>query len=196
MNVPFLETRRAAQDEMAQTVGCVVAAFITDPLARFAWPSPHDYLQSMPLCVGEFATGSFRHGSVLVSANFCGSALWLPPGVHPNAEALEQLFRDTANPEHLDDVLATFEKMGEWHPDEPHWYLPMIGVEPNAQKRGIGGALMSYGVSRCDQEGMPAYLESSNPRNISLYERHGFQVMGEIRVGKAPVITPMLRRPR
>ena len=196
MNDPFFETRQATQDELAQTVDCVVAAFITDPLARFAWPSPHDYLQSMPLCVREFATGSFEHGSALVAANFCGSALWLPPGVHPNAEALEQLFRDTAKPEHLDDVLATVEKMGEWHPDEPHWYLPMIGVEPNAQKRGIGGALMSYGVSRCDQEGMPAYLESSNPRNISVYERHGFQVMGEIRVGEAPVITPMLRRPR
>ena len=125
-----------------------------------------------------------------------GAALWLPPGVHPNAEALERVFRDTAKPEHLDDVLATFEKMGEGHPDEPHWHLPMIGVEPNAQNRGIGGKLMTYGASRCDQEGTPAYLESSNPRNIPLYERHCFEVMGEIRAVKGPLITPMLRKPR
>ncbi len=193
---PSFETRLATRDEMPQTVACIVAAFITDPLARFAWPSPHDYLHAMPSCTRELAAGSFEHGSAIVSANFGGAALWLPPAVHPNAEALERVFRDTAKPEHLDDVLATFEKMGERHPDEPHWHLPMIGVEPNAQNRGIGSALMSYGVSRCDQEGMLAYLESSNPRNISLYERHGFEVMGEIRVGEAPLITPMLRQPR
>ena len=125
---PSFETRLATRDEMPQTVASIVAAFITDPLARFAWPSPHDYLRAMPLCTREFAARSFEGGSAIVSANFCGAAIWLPPGVHPNAEALVSVFRETARPEHLDDVLATFEKMGEWHPNEPHWYLPMIGV--------------------------------------------------------------------
>ncbi len=193
---PTFETRLATRDEMLEAVGCIVAAFITDPFARFTWPSPHDYLRAMPSCAHAVAAGSFEHGSAIVTANFGGAALWLPPGVHLNGEALETLFRDTAKPEHLDDVLATFEKMSEWHPDQPHWRLPMIGVEPNAQNRGFGGALMSYAVSRCDQEGMLAYLESSNPRNISLYRRHGFEVMGEIQVGEAPVMTPMLRKPR
>ncbi len=86
--------------------------------------------------------------------------------------------------------------MDEWHPEEPLWYLPLIGVEPNPQGRGIGGALMRHAVARCDQDEALAYLESSNPRNISLYERHGFEGMGEIQVGAAPLITPMLRRPR
>ena len=55
---------------------------------------------------------------------------------------------------------------------------------------------MRHAVARCDREGALAYLESSNPRNISLYLRHGFEVIGEIRVGAAPLVTPMLRRPR
>ena len=193
---PSFETRSATREEMPQTVACIVAAFITDPLARFAWPSPYDYLRAFPLVTREFAGGSFEHGSAYVSADFCGAALWLPPGVHANAEALERVFRDTAKPEHLDDVLATFEKMGESHPDEPHWYLPMIGVEPNAQNRGVGRALMSHAVSRCDKEGLLAYLEAASPRSIPLYERHGFEVMGKIQIGEAPLITPMLRRPR
>ena len=116
--------------------------------------------------------------------------------MHPNQEALEKVFRDTAKPEKLDDLLATFEKMDQWHPEEPLWYLPLIGVEPNAQGTGLGGALMRHAVARCDQDGALAYLESSNPRNISLYERHGFEVMGEIQVGAAPLVTPMLRQPR
>ena len=49
---------------------------------------------------------------------------------------------------------------------------------------------------RADAAGLPAYLESSNPRNISLYERHGFEIMGRIQVGDGPLVTPMLRPPR
>jgi ribosomal protein S18 acetylase RimI-like enzyme len=196
MIVPSFEIRSATRDEMPQTVACIIAAFITDPIARFAAPSPHDYLRAMPEATRAFAGGSFEHGAAYVSVDFCGAALWLPPGVHPDGEALERVFRDSAKPEHLDDLLATFERMGESHPDEPHWYLPMIGVEPNAQNRGLGRALMQHAVARCDREGMLAYLESSNPRNITLYERHGFEVMGQIQVGAAPVVTPMLRQPR
>jgi GNAT superfamily N-acetyltransferase len=188
--------RSATADEMTQVVSTITAAFITDPLARFAWPSAHDHLRAMPLGTREFAGGGFAHGTVYVSDDLCGAALWLPPGVHPNGEALEQVFRDTATPEHLDDLLGTFEQMERWHPEEPHWYLPIVGVEPNAQRRGLGAALMRHAVARCDREGALAYLESSNPRNISLYRRFGFEVMGEIRVGAGPLVTPMLRRPR
>jgi ribosomal protein S18 acetylase RimI-like enzyme len=193
---PTFDVRTATQVEMPQAVSSIVAAFITDPLARFAWPAPHDHLHAMPLATREFAGGSFEHGTAYVSDDFCGVALWLPPGVHPNGEALEKVFRDTAAPAHLDDLLGTFEKMEQLHPDEPHWYLPMIGVEPNAQGRGLGGALMRHVVARCDEEGALAYLESSNPRNISLYERHGFEVKGRIEVGAGPLVTPMLRYPR
>jgi GNAT superfamily N-acetyltransferase len=180
---------------MPRAIAAIVAAFLADPVARFAWRSPHDYLRGMPLATREFAGASFEHSTAYVSTDFCGAAVWLPPGVHPNGEALEKVLRDTASPEHLDDVLATFERMEQSHPEEPHWYLPMIGVDPRAQQRGLGAELMRHAVARCDDEGTLAYLESSNPRNISLYLRYGFEVMGEIRIGAAPVVTPMLKRP-
>jgi ribosomal protein S18 acetylase RimI-like enzyme len=196
MTSPPIEIRSATPDEMQYTIAAIVAAFLTDPIARFAWPSPHEYLGAMGPATREFAGGSFAHHSAYVSTDFCGAALWLPPREHPDDEALEKIFRDTAKPEHLDDLLATFEKMGESHPEEPHWYLPLIGVEPNAQGKGLGEALMRHAVLRCDRERELAYLESTNPRNISLYLRHGFEVIKEIRVGAAPLVTPMLRRPR
>jgi GNAT superfamily N-acetyltransferase len=193
---PPIEIRSATPDEMPQAFASITAAFITDPVARFAWPSPLDHLHAMPLATREFGGGSFEHGTAYVSEDCCGVALWLPPGVHPNSEGLEKVFRDTAEPEHRDDLLATFEEMDQWHPEESCWYLPLIGVEPNAQGRGLGEALMRHAAARCDREEALAYLESSNPRNISLYLRHGFEVMGEIQVGAAPLLTPMLRRPR
>lgn len=55
---------------------------------------------------------------------------------------------------------------------------------------------MAHALARCDVEGLPAYLESSNPRNLPFYERHGFEVLGKIQVGSSPTLVPMLRRPR
>jgi ribosomal protein S18 acetylase RimI-like enzyme len=196
MNRPSAEIRSATPDEMPRAVSAIVAAFLTDPPARFAWPSVHDYLQAMPLATREFSGVCFEHGTAYVSADFCGAALWLPPGVQPNGEAVERVFRDTAKREHLDDLLATFEKMDQSHPKEAHWYLPQIGVEPNAQGRGLGAALMRHALARCDQERALAYLEASKPQNIPFYERFGFEVIGEIQVGAGPVVTPMLRRSR
>lgn len=196
MTRPSTGMRSATSDDMPHAIAAIVAAFLTDPMARFAWPAPYDYLRAMPLAAREFAGASFEHGTAYVSADFSGSALWLPPGVQPNGEALEKVFRDTAKPEHLDDLLASFEKMGQSHPEEAHWYLPMIGVEPNAQGRGIGMELMRRAVIRCDQDRALAYLETSNPRNVALYSRFGFAVMGEFQIGVAPVVIPMHRRPQ
>jgi ribosomal protein S18 acetylase RimI-like enzyme len=86
--------------------------------------------------------------------------------------------------------------MANYHPKEPHWYLPLLGVDPAHQNKGVGGALLRHVTDRCDRDGVAAYLESSNPRNIALYERHGFEILGRAQSGQSPVITPMLRRPR
>ena len=177
-------------------VHTIVLAFAADPVIRWCWPEAHQYLESMPAFTVAFAGGGFRDGSAYTTDGYGGAALWLPPGVQPNGEALERVFHDTAKREHLDDLLATFEKMEQSHPREAHWYLPQIGVEPNAQGGGLGAALMRHALARCDQEQALAYLEASKPENIPFYQRHGFEVIGEIRIGAAPLVTPMLRRPR
>ncbi len=86
--------------------------------------------------------------------------------------------------------------MGQYHPHEPHWYLAVLGVDVSRQGKGLGSLLMKHTLARVDAERMPAYLESSNPRNIPFYETHGFEVIGRIQSGATPVVTPMLRRGR
>jgi ribosomal protein S18 acetylase RimI-like enzyme len=190
------DIRPAAGDEMPQAVAAIVAAFLTDPVGRFVWPSPCDYLRFMPEAVQAFCRASIQHSATWLSDDFCGAAVWLPPGVEPDGESLYQLLSGTAASAHRDDVLATFDEMERSHPDQPHWHLPMVGVEPTSQGRGLGARLMRQALARCDEEGTVAYLESSNPRNISLYLRQGFEVLREIKIGAAPLVTPMLRRPR
>ena len=193
--MPPNEIRSAIPDEMPHAVAAIVAAFLTDPAARFAWPAARDYLEAMPLAIREFAGACFERGTAYISADFCGTALWLAPGVQPNGEALEKVFRDTADPGHLDDLLATFEKMDQSHPGEAHWYLPMIGVDPKVQGKGIGAQLMRHSIARLDRDPALAYLETANPRNIPFYQRFGFEVVEHFKMGTAPRMTTMLRRP-
>lgn len=190
-----MEIRSATSHEMPQAVATIVAAFVADPPARFAWPSAHDYLQTMPVATRAFAGSCIKHGTAYVTADFRGAALWLPPGAEADSAALEKVFRDSVKREHLDDLLGTFEKMEKAHPREAHWYLPQIGVDPTAQGQGLGARLMRHALARCDEEQALAYLEASKPQNIPFYQGQGFEVIGEIQVGKGPVVTPMLRRP-
>jgi ribosomal protein S18 acetylase RimI-like enzyme len=89
-----------------------------------------------------------------------------------------------------------FAQMERHHPAEACWYLPLIGVDPSCQGRGHGSALLRYALEQCDRDGVPAYLESSNPRNIPLYQRQGFEIIGTIQADRSPTVVPMLRRRR
>lgn len=88
------------------------------------------------------------------------------------------------------------EQIDHYHPLFPHWYLPLIGVEPIHQGRGYGSALLLQVLQRCDRDRLPAYLEASNPNHLSFYEHHGFVAIGQIQAGSSPPILPMLRQPQ
>jgi ribosomal protein S18 acetylase RimI-like enzyme len=188
--------RIATHADEAPVVDVITLAFSTDPMARWSLPDPRTYLTQMPALVRAFGSKSFDAGSAYCVEGYAGAALWLPPGVEPDIEALDALIQKHA-PEHIkSDANGVFEQMSTFHPTEPHWYLPIIAVDPACQGQGHGSALLRAALVRCDRDGLPAYLESSNPRNISLYERHDFVVMGRIQSGSSPVVTPMFRKPR
>jgi GNAT superfamily N-acetyltransferase len=90
-------------------------------------------------------------------------------------------------------VLGQMEKV---HPKEPHWYLAVLGTATEHQGKGVGSALMAPVLTRCDTEGIPAYLESSKESNVPFYERHGFAVTNEINVKDGPTLWPMWRDPQ
>ena len=82
------------------------------------------------------------------------------------------------------------------HPTYPHWYLPWFGVDGAQQSKGLGSELMRNCLAFVDQDHLPAYLESPNPRNIPFYERQGFEVTRVSRGGACPPVYSMLRSPR
>ena len=191
-----MNVRTMTMDDEIAAIDAIVLAFVRDPMTRWVWPNSHQYLAAMPRFVRAFGGAAFSRGGAFCSDDFAGAALWLPPAVHPDEERLGELMETTGSQAARKAGPAIFEQMAKYHPTEPHWYLPLIGVDPAHQGRGHGAALMRYALERFDRDKLPAYLEASNPHNISLYRRHGFAELGTIQAGSSPPLVPMLRRPR
>ena len=194
MTTPTIKTVTPSSAD--QAVGTVVLAFSADPIARWFYPDPHQYLLHLPSFVRAFGGKAFEHNSAYYVDGYLGAALWLPPNVHPDENVLAGLLQRTIPEENQQEIFAFIEQMDRSHPSEPHWYLPMIGVDPAKQGNGYGSALLKHALERCDGEGKLAYLESSSPKSIPLYQRHGFELLGTIQVGSSPPLFPMLRKPR
>jgi GNAT superfamily N-acetyltransferase len=135
-------------------------------------------------------------GTAHYYTGFYGVAQWLPPGAAPDEASLVRVIQETVAAAQRDAMFALFERMEAYHPGEPHWYLPLIGVDLARQGRGIGAALLCHTLDQCDRQQVLAYLEATSPRNVSFYKRHGFEALGSIQVADAPPIVPMLRTPR
>lgn len=177
----------------------LASAFFDDPVG--AWLAPDAATRRDRLTrFFEVELDSFTlpHGEVMhISGR--GGALWLPPGrwqVPPLlvVRMLPRLGRVFGRRTAL--MLRGLAALERDHPREPHWYLPFIGVEPAEQGAGVGSALLAAGLRRCDETGLPAYLEATTERNISLYRRHGFLPRGELHLPDGPPVWPMRREPR
>jgi ribosomal protein S18 acetylase RimI-like enzyme len=191
-----LEIHKVGRADEGRAVATQVMAFAADPVMRWLYPESDAYLRNFPRFTRAFGGRAFEHGTAYATEGFGGCSLWLPVGVHVDADPVHALCRETLEEPVLSEVLSILDKMDAFHTKEPHWYLTIIGVDPTRQREGIGAALLRHSLAPCDRDGLQAYLESSNPRNVSLYQRHGFEVIGEIQVGSSPPIFPMLRTPR
>ena len=186
----------ATPADRERVTAALMTAFVSDPLIRWMLPEPAQYLTYFAEILGHFAGGAFQHDSAYRSDDYMAAALWLPPGVQSDDEALGQVMQTATDPALQPEIFAFFEQVGSFHPSVSHWYLPVMGVDPSRQGMGYGSALLTRGLEACDAAHLPAYLESSNPRNIPLYERFGFEVIGEVQAGSSPAIAPMLRAAR
>jgi GNAT superfamily N-acetyltransferase len=175
-----------------RAIAALVFAFIADPVARWAYPDPLQYLALFPPFLRAFGGSAIEQGTAHHVENHAGVALWLPPGIEPDHAGIEA----SLPPGREAEIGAVFEQMASYHPHEVHWYLPLIGIDPAHQGKGYGSALLQDTLRRCDRDHVAAYLESTNAANVPLYQRHGFELQGTIEVGSAPPLFPMLRKAR
>jgi len=131
MDVPII--RAAAERERPAVLDVITLAFATDPVARWAQPNPTKYFSEFRVWADALGGGGLAHGATLVANGLEGAAMWLPPGVDPDVERVAELATVAFQGQHLADVMSLFEQMGGYHPQEPCWYLPLVGVDPILQ---------------------------------------------------------------
>ena len=186
--------RTATEADTDSISAALARAFHDDPIAVYCLPSERRRARQLH----RFYRGRLRtllaDELVFRDDEGLGAALWAAPDRWH--VPLGELLRSANFNRRTPAVLAGFGRVDKVHPREPHFYLSVLGVVPEAQGRGVGSRLLAPMLERCDREGVPAYLESSKAENLPFYERHGFRVTGDLRFPRGPQLWTMWREPR
>ena len=193
-------TRRADVRALSKVLA---RAFYDDPVMMFMLPDEKARTTGLPPMFATLTRHHFisRGGSEVASRDgtIGAASLWDPPGRRKSSRweglsmmpTMAWLFRSRGR-----ETQALGRVIEEAHPEEPHWYLMVIGSDPSVRGAGFCQALMHSRLDRCDGEHAPAYLEASREELVPYYSRFGFELTGEIQIPDGPKMWPMWRAPR
>ncbi|CAM5602842.1 Acetyltransferase OS=Streptomyces glaucescens OX=1907 GN=SGLAU_10565 PE=4 SV=1 [Streptomyces glaucescens] len=190
--------KTTTSDDVPSISRFLALAFDDDPMMRWFFPEDATRKTGLSRYFATLLTRQYlRHG--VCEHTGSAAAFWVPP------EGQEKAVPDAATVAQLQEILGdraplfreAVEAAAQHGPQEPHWYLAVIGADPAARGQGHGAALLRSGLARADAAGLPVYLESSKPSNLPLYEHFGFTVLTELRLpGGGPALWAMRREPR
>ena len=195
-----MNSRSARPDDVDAVTATIALAFRDDPVWGPALVSADGGTGHLLPFWRFFVEGAVRHGTVSLVDGPDGEAatvaVWLPPGADElTAEQerdLDALLVAALSPERYAAYEQLYALFDDAHPDEPaHMYLSLLATHPDHRGQGIGQQLLAEDVARFDADGLPAYLESTNPANDHRYARAGFRPVGRFRsvIDGAPVTT-------
>lgn len=197
----ILSLQRGSIDRAAVTLE---RAFSPDPLFTWVFPDPGTRPAALQRFMRVPLEYGLRYGRVTTSHEAKAACVWLPPGPGVTIPRMIRSgmlgvpFRTGFGP--FVTFMTANEIMDKIHKarvPEPHWYLMVVGVDPELQGQGVGSAIVREGLALADRETQPCYLETSERRNLAFYERLGFVVLEEATLGKGgPKAWAMRREPR
>ena len=188
------------RDRIAPVAAAVARGFQDNEI--WAWVIPDDRRRArlMPrLYRARLRHVYLRRGEAWTTPDAVGGAFWIPPG-EP-----KRTLRDE-----IAEAIALFpgigvagarrgmrieELMAEHHPAEPHWYLEVLSIDPEHQRRGHGTTLLDPVLRRCDAEGDPVYLETNRESSVPYYPRFGFELTDKVALPDSPPLWLMWRPP-
>ena len=186
-------------EEIPSVYGALARAFEDDPVTAFLFPDFASRISRLRAFYRVTMPMLYAHGRFYADEGLRAGAVWqrpLPPRVGPLQTFFTLARTGLVLRGRARAGLALARAIEAMRVRRPHWYLGILGTQPADQERGLGSALITPVLQECDRTGELAYLESSKAANIPFYERHGFEVMSEVRVPGGPALWPMLRKPR
>ncbi len=195
------DIRKLAAEDVPRIARALSRAFEDDPVMSWIFRDDSERLATLERSFALYLRRIWLPQEECYAADrLFGAALWMPPGkwhLGPMAQLRLVPSMISVLGRNLPRLMRVLNLIEKNHPKDPrHYYLAVLGIEPEYQGRGFGGALVQPVLTCCDREGVPAYLESSKRRNVVLYERHGFKVVEELRLPQdGPPIWRMWREP-
>ena len=197
-----VEPRRAEQADVPILAHALARAFMEDPVAQ--WACPFDAFRPAVL-ERVFATRLRQlvgHREIWTSSRLASAAVWAPPErwkttARDDIALAMAMARQPRLLPRLPRTMRGLLRIQGIHPVEPvHWYLAILGTDPDFRGQGLASEMMRPVLEECDRDGVGAYLESSNERNLDFYARHGFRTVQEVQLPRGPMVWLMWRDPR
>jgi predicted N-acetyltransferase YhbS len=178
-----LEITRADRERMPALAAVLARAFVDDPIIRWPLPRDADDIEDRIRSMFTWAYVDLADlGMVWETAGGDGVGVWVPPGGAEQLIASDQRVRERLATL-TDDGGRRYGVLWDWieaqPPDEPHWFLDALGVEPSRWSRGIGSTLVEWGLGRAASDDVPVTLETGRVETVPYYERFGFRVVDE-----------------
>jgi ribosomal protein S18 acetylase RimI-like enzyme len=219
---PRREAPRLLTDDDVDAAAAILArAFDADPVAQKLLPRPEHRDRWARWRGAWLVRSALPFGSaygVEGTPGLIGVALWYPPGVSPpllasNVLAAVREFRPAVSPAvrmvpraalttmRAPNALVRFVRQRsravETASVRPTWHLAYLAVDPAHQGRGAARRLLDHVLDRCDDDGAAAWLETTDPANVPLYERFGFATVESIPASRRlPPLWVMRRVPQ
>ena len=180
----MVEIRPADSSRIAHIAEVIGRAFVTEPM--MTWPlggRRHDLEERCIRYHALFLEPLMGRGIIWESTDGHGALVLVPPEQQDALDDALAHVDDSRTHDVLDDGGRRHELFWEWVaskiPFEPLWHLDSVAVAPGSQGRGIGSALIEFGLEQAREGGTAMVLETGTQRNVPLYERLGFHVVEE-----------------
>ena len=168
--------RRADIGPVAESL---TRAFAREPFHQWMVPDAAAWADRAPRYFKSYLKMILRDGYADTVAGGAAAALWLTPekpagGFLSRLQVPFLLWRIAG--QKFQDVTNVIPLIERHRPQDPHWYLDILGVDPQASGRGGGTALLQHGLARADDSGKVCFLDTLSEDNVRFYQRQGFQV--------------------
>lgn len=174
----------------------IAFAFTTDPVWGVALARPDGRTDHCAAFWRPYVEGAMANSSVYLAEGASAVAIWVPPERDEMTESQEAevlAVVDNSLPAAAKPaMLELWDRFTAARPQgEPHAYLSLLATHPEHRGRGVGQQLLRENLQQFDAQGLPAYLESTNPANNHRYERAGFSHLGSFdsTFDSAPIAT-------
>ncbi|NJN85943.1 MAG: GNAT family N-acetyltransferase [Leptolyngbyaceae cyanobacterium SL_7_1] len=203
LNLTFEDDRSRAFVEKIQSVAAILArAFVDDPMFEFIFPDDSIRLQTLMAFFQPFVADGIKRGKVLLAPANQGVCIWYPAEVCVFDDEFEAVINQVvAISTHFGGIESGLRcehlanQVGAYEPSDLRCEVLWIALLPEARGQGLGGDLLQPALNAADAHGLGSYLVSSNVRNHSFYERHGFRKTDVIQISSDYFMTGMWRVP-